>query len=214
MEKSYSINEPNKIYILGQKNVGKTSFLRLLFGKPFDENIKPSKLGIVSTHYKNNNSGINITIKEITDDEEFKFTNILKNDLEEVLLIFIIFAIDNQDSFDFAQNMVSFIQKHLINNKSLSIILLGNKYELLEKEPDKVKIHRNDVDIYIENLEDIYYYQISCKTNYNIPEVIKIINDIEVSDDEGTNQSNKENEDKKKETNEDPDQQRSSCGIF
>ena len=214
MDNSYSVNEPNKIYILGQKNVGKTSFLRLLFGKPFDENIQPSKLGIIKAQYINNNSGVNLTIKEITDDEEFKFTNILKNDLEEVILIFIIFAIDNQDSFNFAKNMISFIKKSLINNKSLSIILLGNKYELLDKEPGKVKIHRNDVDNYIDNLEDTYYYQISCKTNYNIPEIIKIIDEIEVSEDEEADLNKKDNEDKLKGSSENLDEGKSSCRIF
>ena len=48
----YDSGEQNKIYILGGRGVGKTSFFRLLFDEGFDEKVLPSEKGISKSNLK------------------------------------------------------------------------------------------------------------------------------------------------------------------
>ena len=44
------------------------------------------------------------------------------------------------------------------------------------------QVTRREVDQYIYNLDNLYYFEISCKTNYNFPKIKELINDIEIND--------------------------------
>ena len=176
----FRVDEQNKIYILGGKGVGKTSFFHLLFSEKFDENIEPSEAGIVISTFKKDNKVF--TIKELTDDENFSKTKILKNELEDILLIFILFSIDNKESFEYAKNLVQFIKNNLINNKELNIMLVGNKYDIGENDPDKIKVPKKEVDQYIYHIENVFYKELSCKTNYNFKTLKELIENIELND--------------------------------
>ena len=73
----YDTNEENKIYILGGKGVGKTSFFHLIFEDKFVEDLTPSKPGIIKSEYIKEK--IKFTIKDLSDDETFEKTkNIYK----------------------------------------------------------------------------------------------------------------------------------------
>ena len=56
---------------------------------------------------------------------------------------------------------------------------MGNKYDLVENNP---QVTKREVDQYIYNLDNLYYFEISCKTNYNFPKIKELINDIEIND--------------------------------
>ena len=175
--KDFHVDEQNKIYILGGKGVGKTTFFHLLFSDKFDESIEPSEPGIIKSNFKKGNK--EFTIKDLSDDENFTTTNILKNELEDVILIFVLFSLNDKKTFEYAKTLIQFIKNNLIDNKELSIILLGNKYDLVENNP---QVTRREVDQYIYNLDNLYYFEISCKTNYNFPKIKELINDIEIND--------------------------------
>ena len=119
-KEDYNTGEQNKIYILGGKGVGKTNLFHLIFSEPFNEKMDPSNPGIIKCNYKRGNK--EFTFKELTDDESFSTTKILKNELEEVLLIFIVFALDDKQSFEYAKTLVQFIKNNIINNKDLNIV--------------------------------------------------------------------------------------------
>ncbi len=206
----FTVDEQNKIYILGGKGVGKTSFFHLLFSEKFDENIQPSKTGIIISNFKKDNKVF--TIKELTDDENFSTTKILKNELEDVLLIFILFAIDNKESFEYAKNLVQFIKNNLINNKDLNIMLVGNKYDIGENDPDKIEVQKKEVDQYIYHIENVFYKELSCKTNYNFKTLKELIENIELNDtNEDEDDGKIPEEERKKKINEAED---SSCLII
>ena len=175
--KDFHVDEQNKIYILGGKGVGKTTFFHLLFSDKFDETISPSEPGIIKSNFKKGNK--EFTIKDLSDDENFTTTNILKNELEDVILIFVLFSLDDKKTFEYAKTLIQFIKNNLIDNKELNIILLGNKYDLVENNP---QVTKREIDQYIYNLENIYYFEISCKTNYNFTKIKDLINDIEIND--------------------------------
>ena len=173
----YDTNEENKIYILGGKGVGKTSFFHLIFEDKFIEDLTPSKPGIIKSEYIKEK--IKFTIKDLSDDETFEKTKIFTNELEEVILVFIIFALNDKSSFEYAKNLIHSIKSNILNNKDLDIILLGNKYDLGK---ENIKVSKKEINQYIYKIDHLYYYDISCKDGYNIKEVKQIIDDIEMGD--------------------------------
>ena len=173
----YDTNEENKIYILGGKGVGKTSFFHLIFEDKFVEDLAPSKPGIIKSEYIKEK--IKFTIKDLSDDETFEKTKIFTNELEEVILVFIIFALNDKSSFEYAKNLIHSIKSNILNNKDLDIILLGNKYDLGK---EYIKVSKKEINQYIYKIDHLYYYDISCKDGYNIKEVKQIIDDIEMGD--------------------------------
>ena len=205
--KDFHVDEQNKIYILGGKGVGKTTFFHLLFSDKFDESIEPSEPGIIKSNFKKGNK--EFTIKDLSDDENFTTTNILKNELEDVILIFVLFSLDDKKTFEYAKTLIQFIKNNLIDNKELNIILLGNKYDLVGNSP---QVTKREVDQYIYNLENLYYFEISCKTNYNFTKIRELINDIEINDGENEEDDDKiPEEERKKKVH---DAKASSCLIY
>ena len=209
-KEDYKTDEQNKIYILGGKSVGKTSLFHLIFSDKFNENLEQSQPGIIKSNYKRGNK--EFTIKDLTDDDSFSTTKILKNELEDVILIFVLFALDDKKSFEYAKTLIQFIKNNLINNKELNIILLGNKYDIGEKNPELIEVPKKEIDQYIYNIEHLYYYELSCKTNYNFSKIKDLINEIEINDEGNDDDDDKipEEERKKKVI----DAKASSCLIF
>ena len=196
--KDFQVDEQNKIYILGGKGVGKTTFFHLLFSDKFNDNIPPSSPGIIKSNFKKGNKLF--TIKDLSDDENFTITNILKNELEDVILIFVLFSLNDIKTFEYAKTLIEFINNSLIDNKELNIILLGNKQDLAGNKP---QVTKREINNYIYNLENLYYFEISCKTNYNFIKIKNLINDIEINDGENNEDNDKipEEERKKKVNN-------------
>ena len=203
----YNTGEQNKIYILGGKGVGKTNLFHLIFSEQFKENMEPSKPGIIKCNLKRGNK--ELTIKELTDDESFSTTKLLESELEEVILIFIIFGLDDKKSFEYAKTLIQFIKNNLINNKELNIILLGNKKDI---DTEDIQVKKKEIDQYIYNIENLYYYEISLKTNYNFTKIKELIDEIEINDGGNDEDDDKiPEEERKKKVNE---AKASSCLIF
>ena len=198
IQNNYDTNEQNKIYILGGRGVGKTSFLRALFSEKFDENIKPSEKGITKSNFQKDKKVF--TIKDLTDDESFTVTKFLQNELEDVILIFIIFAVNDKESFEYAKTLIEFIKRNLMNNKDLTIILLGNKYDIGENNSNEIQITKNQVLKFFSQTDNFFYNEISCKTNFGVDKIRKVIEDLDVDngDDEDDNGVMEEEERKKR----------------
>ena len=208
-KKDYNVDEQNKIYIIGGKGVGKTSLFHLIFSNKFKEDIKPSNIGIMKSNYK---SGEKIfTIKDLTDDDNFTNTNILKNELEDVLLIFILFAFNDKESFEKAKNLILFIKNNLINNKELNMVLLGNKYDLMGSEPSSVHIEEKEIQQYAEGIDNLKYINISCRNNINITQIKDIINNLEIDECKEEDEGVMNEEERKKRVKEIKEK---SCLVF
>ena len=206
----FKTDEQNKIYIIGGKGVGKSTFFHLIFSDKFSEDIEPSKPGIIKSNLKKGNK--EFTIKDLSDDENFSTTKLLKNELEDVILIFILFSLDDKKSYEYAKTLIQFIKNNLIDNKELTIILIGNKYDLGENNPEIIQVKKREVDQYIYPIENSFYYEISCKSGYNFSKIKDLINDIEIND--GGNEEDDDKipeEERKKKVN---DAKASSCLIF
>ena len=176
MYRSDANGQPNTIYILGSRGSGKTSLLNILLGKGFDENISHSKIGIHSDSYKFGDK--QLMIKDLTDNDKFHYTNILINQLEEVILVIIIFSIDDEESLKYATNLIRVINDNITYNVGMKIILFGNKYDSKKINNAKIKVNQIEADSYVEEFENCSYYELSCKTGYNISVVRGVLNDI------------------------------------
>lgn len=195
MEGDYNLDEPNKVYIIGGKGVGKTSLFNLIFDSKFSDSIEESEVGIQTSKYVKDKK--EITFKDLTDDENFNLMNdILKNELEDVLLIFVVFTLGDDESFKHAQSLISFINSNIINNSDLHIILLGNKYDLVEGNLDKEE--KLKIEKYVGELENCNYYDLSCKTGYGLERIKSIIHDIELPTGEEEDEDKLTEEERKK----------------
>ena len=135
IRKDFGTNEENKIYIIGGKWGGKTSFFHLIFEDKFINDLSPSKPGIIKSEYIKGK--IKFTIKDLSDDKTLRKTKILTNNLEDILLIFVMFSLIDKSSFEFSKTLI-YSNKSNLHNKDLNIILLGNKYDLKGKIIKKI----------------------------------------------------------------------------
>ena len=174
-----SIERISIIYIIGARGVGKTSLVRALLRKGFKEDITKSKIGITTNVFKIN--GKKVVIKEITDDEKYTYTNILKNQLEEIIMIIVVFSVDDEDSLEYAKSLILFIENNLTYNLGIQIILFGNKYDSKKISDTKVKVNQIEAENFVSDLENCSYYELSCKTNFNIDVLDNLINDVKES---------------------------------
>ena len=172
------IEEPNKVYILGSKGVGKTSFIWKLFNFSFDEKIASTEIGIQTSRLNMENKFF--TIKELTDNDDFKCTPIFKNDIEEILIIFIIFSLTDKESCEYMKRLIEIIGHSIIDNIGLEIIICGNKFDIVQKNKGKRMVDTNEMEKYALNIRNCKYFEISCKTNENIDHIMNILKEYEI----------------------------------
>ena len=121
--------EENVVYILGSKGVGKTSLANILSGKDFNENEIHTNKTIKTCHYQSEKK--NFTLKELTDDENFSKTGNLKNCLEELIAIIVLFSVDDEKSLEYAESLILFIKSNsFYKNRIIVIYLIIIRFKL------------------------------------------------------------------------------------
>ena len=176
----------NKIYILGDEGVGKTNIINRLLGNDFNK-LKNKRTGIFSDILKINEN-FSIVLKTICDTKDYRYTKKIRNHIQEVKGIIIVFSLIDKNSFDKAKELINFILEY-INNEELYIILVGNKSDLVKEDENKVEL--SDISEMLIQIPNSCYYEVSCLNKINIDRLKReIINlnfdeEIQLSLDEG-----------------------------
>ena len=167
-----------RIVLLGDSSVGKTAFLGRYFKNTFNETFL-STIGIddETTFVKVNNDLFKLTVWDTAGQERFR--SLPKKYYQNADGILLLFDVTNQATFDNVKNWMKDIsentnkvpQSNGTSENSLSIFLLGNKIDMVEK---RVVSQQRAAEV-AKSL-GMKYYEISCKLNLNIPDVMyKII---------------------------------------
>ena len=170
--KKYDFNNLIKIILLGESEVGKTALFKRYFNNSFKINNNLATIGMESeTKFILINKDIcKLTIFDTAGQE--KFRAVPRNYYKNADGILLLFDVCNRNSFDKIKDWINEIKIHSnksINNdddkNKLIVYLLGNKIDMerdvIKKEGEKMA-----------NELKIKYFEISCKTNININEVI------------------------------------------
>lgn len=182
----YNNNQQNKIYLLGDEGVGKSNIINRLLGMNFKKK-KNKRTGIFSDILKINEN-FSIVLKTICDTKDYRYTKKIRNDIQEVKGIIIVFSLIDKNSFETAKELIAFILEY-INNDDIHIILVGNKSDLVKGDENKLEL--SEISEMLIQIPNSCYYEVSCLNKSNIDKLKKeIINldfeeDIELSIDEG-----------------------------
>ena len=153
-----------KIILLGDTQVGKTSFINQFFSEGFFPNLT-STIGI-NERTKILNYNENYYKVQIWDTAgQERFESIPKQYYEKMEGIFLFYDITNKQSFD---NMIKWLKDiYECGNENLIIYILGNKVDLIEER--KISF---DIGNSFAKQKNMKFMEISCKLDLNISDVV------------------------------------------
>ena len=160
--------------MLGDKNVGKTVFFNGCLHKNFNDPML-NTIGINEglKYIKLDNVIYKLTMTDTSGSRKFKFYN--KNIYEKIDGIFLIFDVTNEKTFSTILSFIKDIQENKNQNmnnasennrKELSLFLIWNKIDKSNRVVSKEKAEE------IAHSFGMKYFELSCKINMNINEVI------------------------------------------
>ena len=176
MEKSYEIKElPRNInpeycfkaVVSGNSGVGKTSIVRYEVHNQFEQD---NTATLVFEHYSKNykicEKTIRIQIWDTCGNETYE--EITKNFYRSALCIFVVFSLDDENSFLNLDKWITDI-KNINENESPIIVLIGNKKDIESER----QITKEEIEKYCKKKEIDTYFETSAKTGEGIHELFK-----------------------------------------
>ena len=155
-----------KLLLLGDTSVGKSSFINRYFKNFFQEEFL-STIGLDSQNkiIKIFNDKYKLTIWDTAGQERFR--SITRNYYKNADGVFLIYDVNDSENYDNISKWVNDIKENntAIDNK-ITIYLLGNKIDLNQRKIDYVRAEEMSKNLGIK------YFEISCKLNININEVV------------------------------------------
>ena len=157
-----------KIVLIGDSNVGKTSIIDQFIENKFGET-KPSIGALHKLKNIKNSSGEDVQLDIWDTAGQEKFKSIVPMYYKGSKGIIIVYDITSKDSFEGAKKWIADIEA---NNNSASLILVGNKTDL----GDNREIMTDQGQTYSTG-KNIIYLECSAKLNENINEIFKTVAD-------------------------------------
>ena len=162
-----------KILILGDSNVGKTSFLIRFCDDTFDEGtLTTVGVDFKKKFIKRNDKKIALHICDTAGQERFRA--IAKNHFKNADGIIIMYDISNKRTFQNIKDWIINIKENLDTDK-IGLIIVGNKLDLNQnREVDE------DMRKYLEEKQKIKVLEASAKENINVNEAfIELVDKME-----------------------------------
>ena len=159
-----------KILILGDTEVGKTSFILRFCDNTFpEESITTIGIDTKTKFIKFEEKKIQLVIWDTAGQERFR--SIAKNSIKGADGILIMYAVDNKKSFDAIKKWINNI-KDCLNIDKIGLIVTGNKCDVPESEVQVDKEMAKD----LEEKEKVSVMEVSAKNDINVNEAfIKLI---------------------------------------
>ena len=173
----YNNNQQNKVYLLGDEGVGKSNIINCLLGMGFKKK-KNKRTGIFSDTLKINEN-FSIVFKTICDTKDYRYTKKIRNDIQEIKGVIIVFSLIDRNSFENAKELISFILEY-INNDEVHIILVGNKSDLIKEDDNKIEL--SEISETLIGIPNSCYYEISCLNRSNIDKLKREIINLDFED--------------------------------
>ena len=178
MEKEYEIIDLDKNVLpdysfkavfSGNTGVGKTSIIKYEIHNIFEED---NKSAIVLEHFSKNykicDKIIRLQIWDTCGEETYE--ELLKIIYRSALCIFVVFSLDNKNSFSNVNKWICDIKK-INENESPIIILIGNKKDNISER----QITKEEIERYCKKNDIEYYYETSAKNGESIHELFKVV---------------------------------------
>lgn len=166
---------------LGSNGVGKTSLIKRIEGKDFNENeIHTDELKMYETHYTNSTMQINLNIYDINnDDKEKKITQIA---IKKALIYFLIYDLNDIKSLQTIEFWIKVIlnfKKEEKENNNYVFVIIGNKKDLQNNNTLIINDDNNSNDAInkgksIANQFDAIFYTTTAKNDKEIKDIIGI----------------------------------------
>ena len=176
MEKNYEVIDLDKnalpeycfkAVVSGNSGVGKTSIIRYEIHNVFEQDNKST---IVFEHFsKNYRIGSKIVRLQIWDTcGESAYENLMQNFYRSALCIFIVFSLDDENSFLNLDKWMYDIKK-INESESPIIILIGNKKDNISER----QVSKEEIEKYCNKNEIDNYFETSAKNGESIHELFK-----------------------------------------
>ena len=159
IENSYQIKR-QKIILIGDVAVGKTSIINSLLGQKFNEEYEPS-IGVDFFSKTLKYKGIPIKLQIWDSAGQEKFKSLIPNYIRGASLIFLVYDISNKKSFNNLNNWIEFINLY----ESTSIAIIGNKLDLESENKREISYEEGKKFSQSKNMD---FYEVSAKTEKNL----------------------------------------------
>lgn len=194
LEVSYQVGR-QKIILVGDVAVGKTSMIQSILGLPFNEDYEPS-IGVdyFSKTIKFKKRMLKFQIWDTGGQE--KFRSLIPNYIHGASIVLLVYDITNDNSFSHLDEWVDFVN----NIETTNIVIVGNKCDLENER----KVTREMGENFAKE-KDLRFFEVSAKDNMNIDlmffnsiadlPLFSVINDENLSKEEIVNILEQENVD-------------------
>ena len=155
-----------KIVIIGEPGVGKSSIISRGVNNIFTNDYKATLCFDHSwKNYKVNNTKIRIQLWDTCGQEVYH--SVIKNFYKSALCIFVVFSIDNNESFDQLSFWLNEIRDTC--SEDILIFLIGNKKD---KENERV-VSKEKIDNFIQSNNIVNYYETSAANGENVDKLFE-----------------------------------------
>jgi len=155
--------DPLKLLCVGDAGVGKTCILNRLYGDDFGEPKEDwdyKKTSLTS-------EGVTHDVILTDTNGQERFRELTSASYKNVDIVFIVYAVDDQESFDHVEKWLGEVNRY-VTNKSVPRVIVGNKADL---DQHTISTEQGQA---LATSKGLRFLETSAKTQQNLPEMIKI----------------------------------------
>ena len=160
-----------KIILVGNANVGKTTFFNKIKNNNYKLEKHSSTIGVDFSVFHKINNDINIKINLWDTAGQEKYRSLIKTYFRDACGYLLMFDLNNYQSFQDLKEWYKDIENMNNCNHIHPVLLIGNKKDL------ESKVNRKEIQDFLEYKKNIIYNEISLKDEDNIQIIFKLLLD-------------------------------------